>query len=84
MAKAISFDTSKTPRGEVRDPSGQPIGGADVSFRIGPGMRESLALTAAVELAGGNLSETGRLLGISRSSVYRKLQRYEIEQESGV
>jgi len=39
---------------------------------------EKYTIAAAIKKSEGNLSKAGRLLGISRSSVYRKIQRYEI------
>ena len=40
---------------------------------------ERRAITRAVELCGGNLSDVARRLGIGRSTLYRKLQQYGLK-----
>ncbi|MBK5251425.1 MAG: sigma 54-interacting transcriptional regulator [Peptostreptococcaceae bacterium] len=39
---------------------------------------ESMAIHKTIEKANGNLSKTARILGISRSSLYRKMKEYDI------
>ncbi len=39
---------------------------------------ESMAISKTIEETQGNLSKTSRILGISRSSLYRKMKEYEI------
>jgi len=40
---------------------------------------ETRAIRKALEQAGGNKTEAARLLGMSRRTIYRKLERLEIE-----
>ena len=40
---------------------------------------EKQVILAALERAGGNKSEAARLLGITRRSLYGRLERYGIE-----
>jgi Transcriptional regulator containing PAS, AAA-type ATPase, and DNA-binding domains len=40
---------------------------------------EAAGITAAIAQTGGNLSQAARLLGVDRSTLYRKLKRYAIE-----
>jgi len=47
---------------------------APTSFRLHD--VERAAIIRAVQQAGGNLSEAGRLLGIGRTTLYRKLERH--------
>ncbi len=57
-------------------PSGQP---ADAGF---PSMRlnevEALLVRRAMDLSGGNISRAARQLGLSRSALYRRLDRHKI------
>lgn len=39
---------------------------------------ERRAIERAMTLSGGNVTEVGRLLGISRATLYRKLKKYEL------
>jgi transcriptional regulator of acetoin/glycerol metabolism len=40
---------------------------------------EHLAIKRALETSHGNLTQAARALGISRSTLYRKVQRYHLE-----
>jgi transcriptional regulator of acetoin/glycerol metabolism len=40
---------------------------------------EHLAIKRALESSHGNLTQAARALGISRSTLYRKVQRYHLE-----
>lgn len=40
---------------------------------------EKTALIKAIEISAGNMSQAARLLGIGRSTLYRKMERYGIE-----
>jgi transcriptional regulator of acetoin/glycerol metabolism len=40
---------------------------------------EQLAIVRALESAQGNLTQAARALGISRGTLYRKVQRYHLE-----
>jgi two-component system, NtrC family, response regulator HydG len=41
---------------------------------------ERQAIEDAIRIAAGNLSKVGRLLGISRNTLYRKLKKYRLEE----
>jgi transcriptional regulator of acetoin/glycerol metabolism len=40
---------------------------------------ERLAIARAVRSAGGNLAQAARALGVSRSTLYRKLELYRLD-----
>ena len=41
---------------------------------------EKHALLEALEIAGGNVKQVAESLGISRTTCYRKLKKYQIKQ----
>ena len=40
---------------------------------------EKHALVEALKIAGGNVEQAGKALGISRATIYRKIKKYQIE-----
>ena len=40
---------------------------------------EKYALVEALKIAGGNVEQAGKALGISRATIYRKIKKYQIE-----
>jgi transcriptional regulator of acetoin/glycerol metabolism len=44
---------------------------------------ERRAIEKAISRTRGNLAEAGRLLGLSRATLYRKLKTYKLRPENG-
>lgn len=61
------FDQSKNPQTELAPLTGPKEGEGDLA------QIESAAIQRALNAAGGNISKTARVLGISRKTLYRKL-----------
>ena len=63
-------------------PSAEPLGmpaGADGAAGSSLEEAERLAIVRAVKHAHGNLTQAARALGVSRSTLYRKVERYQLE-----
>ncbi len=45
---------------------------------------EDETIRCALQMANGNVSETAKLLGISRATVYEKMKKYKIEVKKNV
>ena len=65
--RALSVQVGRTPLGTlVRDTTG---------------LLERHCIQAALEMASGKRTQAAELLGLSRQSLYAKLERYGIEQD---
>ena len=59
----------------------QPEAGSGAAGRSGCSLREIelRQIRRALSLSGGNVSRAGELLGLSRRTVYRKMERYGLD-----
>lgn len=83
--QSIAVEVTASAR---RDKKGRPIGAVQVLRRLGePSFvplplrkvnQEIAALREALERSGGSISEAARLLGMHRTTLWRKLRRYRL------
>ena len=57
--------------------------GFGISLSEGKNEAERFAIERAINTNEGNLSEVAKTLGISRTSLWRKMKKYELEREDG-
>ena len=76
----------------LKDLSNQPIPSGSTPFFSTPSSQAPVitpatieemkkhALVEALKIAGGNVKQVAKSLGISRTTCYRKIRKYQIEQ----
>jgi DNA-binding NtrC family response regulator len=57
---------------------------SDNSFQLDEvlGEREKRYILGAMRLSGGNLSKAARILGVNRTTLYSRMQRLDIDEET--
>jgi PAS domain S-box-containing protein len=84
LINALDYALMLSPRGLIEPAhlppgiAGAPPGRPDPAAHCGQRQR----LVLALRRAGGNQSEAARLLGISRVTVWKRMQRYDIDPKS--
>jgi transcriptional regulator of acetoin/glycerol metabolism len=80
------IDVSDLPpsiRSEQADPSGSTLQDAASLSTTALAEMERMTILRVFEQANGDKALAGRMLGISRATLYRKLKRYNIALRSG-
>ncbi|HSI60875.1 MAG TPA: sigma-54-dependent Fis family transcriptional regulator [Ideonella sp.] len=65
---------------EVRAAAGQPVPAGETAPAASLEESERQVIVRAVQQGHGNLTQAARALGISRSTLYRKVERYHLEE----
>ena len=69
---------------EIRAAGDRDVGMATAAVATSLEEAERLAIVSAVKKMHGNLAQAARSLGVSRSTLYRKVERYHLENITGL